>query len=277
MNVLIRTLGFSLALMLIFTAVTYVLPQMKGEAPEDTAVDVAALTMDSFISLGEDLFLGKGACALCHNILDRAPDLLALNVVDTSLVRIGDPLYQGEAVNAADYLRESMLDPNIFVVSGYGKKGSNDTESPMPVADRPPSQLSNVEIDAIIAFLQAKDGNPVTVSLPEQTPAALVAADEITEPAKPMLAKNAEEVIAKYACAACHTVLESESESAIGPSLIDVGKRLTIDQIRDSVIAPNAVIVEGYPPVMPDISETMVVKELELIVRFLAEQTGDQP
>ena len=117
MNVLIRTVGFSLALMLIFTAVTYVLPQMKGEAPEDTAVDVAALTMDSFIALGEDLFLGKGACALCHNNLDRAPDLLALNVVDTSLDRIGDPLYQGEAVDAADYLRESMLDPNIFVVN----------------------------------------------------------------------------------------------------------------------------------------------------------------
>jgi len=275
MNVLIRTLGFSLALMLIFTAVTYVLPQMKGEAPEDTAVDVAALTMDSFISLGEDLFLGKGACALCHNILDRAPDLLALNVVDTSLVRIGDPLYQGEAVNAADYLRESMLDPNIFVVSGYGKKGSNDTESPMPVADRPPSQLSNVEIDAIIAFLQAKDGNPVTVALPVQTPASLVAADEFTDPVKSMLAQTAEEVIAKYACAACHSVLDAEA--AIGPSLNDVGQRLSIDQIRDSVIAPNAVIVEGYAPVMPNTSETMVVRELELIVQFLAEQTGDQP
>ena len=53
MNVLIKTLGFSLALMLIFTVVTYVLPQMKGEAPEDREVDVAALTMESFISLGE--------------------------------------------------------------------------------------------------------------------------------------------------------------------------------------------------------------------------------
>jgi mono/diheme cytochrome c family protein len=275
MNVLIRTLGFSLALMLTFTAVTYVLPQMKGEAPEDSNVDVAALTMDSFISLGEDLFLGKGTCALCHNNLGRAPDLLALNVVNTSLARIGDPLYQGDAVDAADYLRESMLDPNIYVVSGFGKKGSNDTESPMPVADRPPTQLSDVEIGAIIAFLQAKDGNPVTVALPAQTPASLVAADEITEPAKPMLAKNAEEVIAKYACATCHAVLESEA--AIGPSLNDVGKRLTIDQIRNSVIAPNAVIVEGYAPVMPDISETMVVQELEFIVRFLAEQTGDQP
>ena len=275
MNVLARTMGFSLALMLTFTAVTYVLPQMKGEAPEDIHVDVSALTMDSFIRLGEELYPGKGACTLCHNSLGRAPDLLALNVVSTSLERIGDPRYQGNAVDAVSYVRESMLDPNIFVVDGFGKKGSNDTESPMPVADRPPTQLSDVEIDAIIAFLQAKDGNPVTVLLPEQTPASLVAEDEITEPAKPLIAQNAEEAIAKYACAACHAVLESEA--AIGPSLNDVGKRLTTVQIRDSVIAPNAVIVEGYAPVMPDISETMVVKELELIVRFLEEQTGDQP
>ncbi len=275
MNVLLKTMGFSLALMLTFTAVTYVLPQVKGEAPEDRDVDVAALTMDSFIALGEDLYLGKGTCTLCHNDLGRAPDFLELNVVGTSLERIGDPRYQGDAMDAAGYLRESMLDPNIYVVKGFVKKGSDDTESPMPAVDKPPTQLSDVEISAIIAFLQAKDGNPVTVALPAQTPASLVAADEQTEPVKPMLARNGEEAIAKYACAVCHAVLDSEA--AIGPSLNDVGKRLTINEIRDSVIAPNAVIVEGYAPVMPDLSETMVLKELELIVAFLAEQTGDQP
>jgi len=275
MNVLARTMGFSLALMLTFTAVTYVLPQMKGEAPEDIHVDVSALTMDSFIRLGEELYPGKGACTLCHNSLGRAPDLLALNVVSTSLERIGDPRYQGNAVDAVSYVRESMLDPNIYVVRGFGKKGSGDTESPMPAVDKPPSQLTDVEIGAIIAYLQAKDGNPVTVALPARTNESLAAAGEITEPARPMLAQSAEEAIAKFACAACHTVLDTES--AIGPSLHDVGKRLTVDQIRDSIIAPNAVIVEGYAQVMPDISETMVVKELELIVRFLAKQTGDQP
>ena len=275
MKVLIKTLGFSLALMLMFTAVTYLLPQMKGEAPQDTDVDMSALTMDSFIDLGEDLYLGKGTCTLCHNDLGRAPDLLALNVVSASLKRIGDPLYQGDATDAAGYVRESMLTPNIYVVRGFGKKGSDDTESPMSAVDKPPIQLSDVEISAIIAYLQAKDGNPVTVALPAQTPASLVAADEKTEPANPMLAKNAEEAIAKYACAACHAVLDTEA--AIGPSLNDVGRRLTTDQIRDSIIAPNAVIAEGYAPVMPDLSEKMVAKELELIVRFLAEQTGDQP
>lgn len=275
MNVLIKTLSFSLALILTFTAVTYVLPQMKGEAPEDGDVDVAALTMDSFIKLGEDMFLGKGSCTLCHNNLGRAPDLLALNVESTSLDRIGDPLYQGDATDAAGYVRESMLDPSAYVVKGFGKKGSDDTESPMPAADKPPIQLSAVEISAIIAYLQAKDGNPVTVTLPAETPESSLAVDEKTEPPKPMLARSAEEAITKFACAACHAVLDTKA--TIGPSLNDVGRRLTIDQIRESVIAPNAVIVDGYPPIMPDLSEKMMVKELELIAQFLAEQTGDQP
>jgi mono/diheme cytochrome c family protein len=274
MKVLVKTLGFSLALMLSFTAVTYVLPQMKGEAPDDEEVDVAALTMDSFINLGEDLYLGKGTCTLCHNNLGRAPDFLSLNVVNTSLERIRDPLYQGNAVDAAGYLRESMLDPSIYVVKGYGKKGTDDSESPMLAVDKPPVQLSDVEIDAIIAFLQAKDGNPVTVALPAETPVLSPTQDDTAGPARTVLAQNAEEAIAKYACAACHSILGTEA--AIGPSLIDVGKRLTVDQIRESIIAPNAVVTDGYAPVMPDFSEIMVLKELELLVGFLAEQTGDQ-
>ena len=54
--------------------------------------------------------------------------------------------------------------------TGFGKKGSNDTQSPMPAADRPPIQLSQVELDAVLAFMQSKDGNPVTVALPSEAP-----------------------------------------------------------------------------------------------------------
>ena len=273
MTVLTKTLGFSLALILIFTAVTYVLPQMKGEVPEEIDVDVAALTMVSFIAMGEDLYQGKGTCTLCHNDLGRAPDFLAFNVVQTALNRIADPHYNGSATDAAGYLRESMLEPNIYVVKGFGKKGSNDTESPMPAVDKPPTQLSDVEISAIIAFLQNKDGNTVTVALPAKTSAPMAATKETTGSAKPMLAQNAEEAIAKFDCAACHSILSTESP--VGPSLQDIGKRLTIDQIRESIIAPNAVIVEGYPPIMPDFSERMMINELEMIVQFLAQQGGD--
>ncbi len=264
MNVLIKTLGFSLALILVFTAVSYVLPQMKGEAPVETEVDVGALTMDSFIAMGKDLYRGKGTCTLCHNKLGRAPDLLAFNVGKTSLERMADPRYQGDAKDVEGYLRESMLEPNIYVVKGFGKKGSNDAESPMPAVDKPPAQLSDLEINAIIAYLQDKDGSKVTVALPEKTSAPVAATQEKNGPAQ-----NPEEAIAKFGCAACHSILETESP--VGPDLNDIGKRQTIDQIRNSIITPGAVIAEGYPPIMPDFPE-MMIKELEMMVQFLAQQ-----
>lgn len=273
MTVLLKTLGFSVALILVFTAVSYVLPQMKGEAPVDREVDVGALTMDSFIALGKDLYQGKGTCTLCHNQLGRAPDLLAFDVEKESLQRMADSRYQGKAKDTEGYLRESMLDPNIYVVSGFGKKGSNDTESPMPAIDKPPVQLSAMEIDAIIAYLQHKDGNTVTVALPTET-SSVAAAQEKTVAEIPPLAQSPEEAIAKFGCAACHSILETES--TVGPNLNDVATRLSIDQIRDSIIAPTAVIAEGYPPIMPDLSERMTIKELEIIVQFLAKQTKGQ-
>ncbi len=88
MTMLFKTLGFSLTLILIFTAVTYLPPQMKGEAPVEKVLDMGTLTMDSFIALGEDLYQGKGTCTLCHNKLGRAPDLLVLNVEKVSLERL---------------------------------------------------------------------------------------------------------------------------------------------------------------------------------------------
>jgi mono/diheme cytochrome c family protein len=277
MNVLAKTLGFSIVLMLAFTGVSYVLPQMKGEAPEEKEeMDVGALTMDSFIAMGEEIYRGWGNCTLCHNNLGRAPELLALNVVNVSLERIADSRYEGKAKGAEGYLRESMVEPNIYVVEGFGKKGSNDTESPMPAIDQPPIELSDVEISAIIAYLQSKDGNAVTVALPAKAAAPTPAArKEATGPAEPALAQSPEEAIAKFGCPACHSILETSSP--VGPNLNDVGARLSIDQIRGSIIAPNAVVAEGYPPIMPDLSAKMMIKELEIIVGFLAKQTKVKP
>jgi cbb3-type cytochrome oxidase cytochrome c subunit len=70
--------------------------------------------------------------------------------------------------------------------------------------------------------------------------------------------------------------------SPVGPDLNGVGDRLSIDQIRISIVAPNAVIAEGYPPIMPDFSAQMTIAELELIVQFLTNpenerQTEGQP
>ncbi len=266
MNVLAKTLGFSVTLLFVFMGITYLLPQVEGEAPKETTIDLGSLTMDTFVKLGDDLFHGKGACTLCHNSLGRAPDLLALNAVDVAEERLADSRYKGKAKDAETYLRESMLDPSIYVVAGFGKKGSNDTESPMPIADKPPTLFSTTEIDAIIAFLQSRDGNQVTVALPTEAPVKEDA------PAAPVLAQSPEEALNKFGCTACHAILESEAP--VGPNLNNVGSRLSVEHIRQSIVDPNAVITKGYTPMMPDLSEKMSVKELEMMVKFLADKKG---
>lgn len=270
MITLFKVLGFSLALTLVFTLVSNTLPQVEGEAPVEEEIQLDNLTMDGFVAMGETLFGGKGTCTLCHNDLGRAPDILKLNMIKTSKERLADERYKGEASDAESYLRESMLIPKAYVVEGFGKKGSNDTESPMPVVNKAPIQLSPLQIDAIIAFMQAKDGNPVTVALPTDAPPeeSVAAAPSATD-AAPTAAQSPAEAIGKYGCAACHTVLETESP--VGPSLHDVGERLSDSEIRESILNPAAVIAEGFPPIMPPgFGDQMTASELEMMVRFFS-------
>jgi len=274
-NILAKTIGFSLALTLVFTSVTLLLPQVEGEAPVDEKVDLGALTMDDFVVMGEKLFNNKGTCTLCHKPapLGRAPDIAGLDMVATSSKRLADERYKGEAKDAEGYIRESLVDPSKYVVATWGKKGTNDSVSPMPAIDKAPIQLSAMEMDAVIAYLQAKDGNEVTVSLPSPEAAAEVAAATPAQgsAAAPVLAATPEEALQKYTCAACHSM--TSRDVLVGPGLSDVGARLSVDQIRQSIIDPNAVITEGFPAAMPaDFAAKMTVKELEMIVNYLAEK-----
>ncbi|MCG8427792.1 MAG: c-type cytochrome [Chromatiales bacterium] len=276
MSVLIKTLGFSFALTLVFTLVTYLLPQVEGEAPVEKDVDLNTLTMDDFIAMGEDLFNNKGTCTLCHKPppIGRAPDIEGFDMVAVSIERLADERYQGDAKDAAGYILESMVAPSQYVVATWGKKGSNDTESPMPAIDKAPIELSAIEMDAIIAYLQAKDGNEVTVSLPLPEDAAVVADTGSAAPVDgglPAPAATVDEALGKYACSSCHSM--DSADTLVGPGLADVGARLSVEEIRESIVDPNAVITEGFPAAMPaDFADKMTVKELDMIVKYLAEK-----
>jgi len=264
-GVLAKSMGFSLGLALLFTLVANLLPQVEGEAPVEQKVDLGALTVASYAALGETLFSGKGTCTLCHNDLGRAPDILAIDIVSVANEHLKDERYKGAATDAESYLHESMVDPGIYVVKGFGKKGSNDTISPMPAVDKPPIELSEMEINAIIAFLQSKDGHEVTVPLPTEAPVVESAGQEAAGPAG-----SIEEVVAKYACQACHVILGSGGD--LGPDLDKTIGHFSREEIQQSIVDPDAVIVEGFPPgVMPqDFADQMWVKELNMLVDYLA-------
>ncbi len=273
MSILVKTLGFSLGLTLVFTGVANLLPQVEGEAPVEKEIDLSALTIDDFVAMGQDLFENKGTCTLCHKPppLGRAPDLQGMDMIAISAERLADARYQGKAMDMDGYVRESMIEPSIYVVSGWGKKGSNDTESPMPQINKAPIDLSEVEMDAIIAYLQAKDGGEVTVELPSTEATVAVTATRSVAGNAPVAAGTPEEALAKYACTGCHS-LES-ADALVGPGLANVGARLSAEESRQSILDPNVVIAEGFPAAMPtDFAVKMTVKELEMIVQLLAEK-----
>lgn len=268
MGMLIRVLLFSLALTLLFTLAAHLLPQVEGERPSEALTDWQGMTPDEFAALGEKIFTGKGTCTLCHNNLGRAPDLLASNMDATSSARLSDPHYSGKASDMETYLRESMLHPSAYVVAGFGKKGTGDTVSPMPPVDQPPAQLNPDEVNAVIAFFQTRSGQAVTVALPGTNPEP---EDEPgAAPAQQVIAATSgEEVLQKYACIACHKILDSEA--TIGPDLTRVASRSGADEIRESIVDPGKQIAQGYPPMMPvDFADRMTAREMELLVAYLS-------
>lgn len=270
----LRVMLFSLAVLLSYTLFANILPQVQSDPPAEEEVDVAALDTAGQVAWGERLFEGKGTCTLCHNELGRAPDLLVMDLAAALAERIADPGYRGDAkgldepVAVETYLRESLVAPSVYVVPGYGKKGTNDTVSPMPAVDGAPISLSPAEVDALIAFLQVRAGKEVTVPLPGAE--AVAAAEEAPpEAAEDAPADSAVVAIEKFGCAGCHDLEGSQADA--GPDLAGLGERLDREAMRRAILDPNAEIVEGYEAdFMPqDYGEQMRVSELELLIDYL--------
>ena len=270
----LRVMGFSILVLLAYTGFANILPQVQGDPPAEEEVDVGSLDMAGMISLGERLFSGKGTCTLCHNDLGRAPDLLELNLAKAFPDRLADERYEGLAKSESGakaieiYINESMIDPSKYVVAGFGKKGSNDTISQMPKIDAAPVSLSNVEMNALTAFLQDKAGLEPTVPLPsvEEAPASSEDNDDEDEDEP---AETAEAALVKFNCGTCHDLEGSEAD--VGPKLNGIGKRMDYNKIVEAIMDPNATIAEGYEEdAMPDdFDEQMRVSELNLIVDYL--------
>ncbi len=269
----LRVMGFSLFVLLIYTGFANILPQVQGDPPAEEEIDTASLNMTGMVSLGEQLFSGKGTCTLCHNKRLRAPDLLALDLARVLPERLADPRYTGAAKTKqgaeaiGEYLHESMLDPSIYVVAGFGKKGSGDTISQMPKIDSPPISLSAVEINAITAFMQDRAGLTPTVPLPSADETPVTSSEDGDDEEGP--ATTAVAALDKFSCGACHDLEGSEAD--IGPKLNGLSKKMDDAKIAEAIINPNAEITEGFEAeIMPDdFGEQMRVSELNLIIDYI--------
>ena len=169
------------------------LPQVEGGfPPKEEKLDFSSMSPQQLADEGEKIIfggigqnkvqgaIGKGQCPLCHAfhagmLGERAPNLLGLPE-RAGKERLEDPKYSkgnpakreyaekescpgcGTAENGQEYIAESHACPSCYVVSGYGVKGTNDKESPMPKIHKPPISLSLAELAAVDTWLYVREG-----------------------------------------------------------------------------------------------------------------------
>jgi mono/diheme cytochrome c family protein len=237
-----------------YTSVAHVIPQLQSEVPQ--ALDLgAAVTPEALVAAGEKVFNGAGGCTACHGLGTRAPNLLTDHNGEGPIgARCGT---RGKDCKA--YLFESLTNPGAYVVQGF--------ENIMTDMRR---QIAEDQIWAVIAYLQSQGGE-VTVTaadLPQAPPPGQAA------PAGPAPSATMEPMalLTEKGCLGCHVI--DGKGPPIGPPFDGVGRRLTAERIRRSILEPNAEITKGYEKfagTMPaSFGQQLTAAQLEAVVQFLA-------
>lgn len=253
--------------LLAYTLVANVIPQVESEVPE--AVELTgAVTPEQLVSIGERIFEGAGGCTACHGLGTRAPNLLTSeDGVGPIGARCGDRVPE---LDCKEYLYESLVDPNAFVVEGYN-----------PIMPDVSRTLSAEQAWALVAFLQSQGGE-VTVTaddLPaEGGPATEAAAGAGVAGAGVAAGGTAtldpRQIIDEMACLQCHQL--GEQGAPLGPPFDGMGTRLDAGQIRESILRPNADTAQGYESfagTMPtNFGDRLTASQLDTLVAFLAAQ-----
>lgn len=120
------------------------------EVSATAPVAEAAAADPALVAAGRDVYL-KQYCGVCHALtaagttgtFGPAHDGLG----STAAQRILDEAYHGAATTAAEYIRESIVDPTAYTVPGYAT-----TSHRMPAY----SHLTGETLDALVAFLAAQ-------------------------------------------------------------------------------------------------------------------------
>ncbi|HEY3067168.1 MAG TPA: c-type cytochrome [Methylomirabilota bacterium] len=131
----------------------YLLAALTLWAHGDAAIRGSAGAAAGDAARGEGVF-ARLPCASCHDITrpspggDICPNLGSIGAEAARRVRLPD--YRGKAKDAAGYIRESIVDPNAFVVPGPNYRTA-DGQSIMPKTFG--ATLTPSELDDLVAFL----------------------------------------------------------------------------------------------------------------------------
>ncbi len=147
---LARVALFVLVILGVFVYIAEVLTEMSGGGGVSAPGAAGEVTPEA----GEALFLGKAKCYTCHSVGEKGSAIRGPNLGEPG--PLGMPIGQraeerarertaaaGAAYSATDYLLESLIQPNAYVVEGFKPE--------MPVIIRPPIALGGTEVEAVVA------------------------------------------------------------------------------------------------------------------------------
>lgn len=271
MRTALKIFGFTILVTAFYGYVGQMVPQVETHPPETQTLS-ANLTTEELVTIGEEIVGGKGTCLTCHTMGEtgalRFPDLGNIGAVAAT---------RQEGVSDVEYLAEALYEPDAYIVEGF--------QGGMPPVARAPINLTDGEILAVIAYLQSLGGTP-TVTMetelayqreaPAATTPAAAAAVAASSPGPP---RSGEALFSEYLCHTCHSL--DAPTPLVGPSLYDVGSRLSRAEIYEAIMDPDAVLAEGFPAGLmgntlgavgfyDKISST----ELKTLVDFLSEKQG---
>jgi mono/diheme cytochrome c family protein len=126
--------------------------------------------------------------------------------------------------------------------------------------------LANQELNDVITYIKSlRQGGWVE-------PAPIQAA-------APISGTTAAEIFNNAGCNACHQLDPLGSVGGVGPNLTQVGARLTVDEIKQSIEMPNAVIAAECPAgpcpqgVMPqNFKDRLTPEQIDTLANFLVQQ-----
>lgn len=267
--------GFTVLVTLFYWYVGQQVPQKETYPPETKEIS-ADLTTEEMVEIGREIVAGKGTCLGCHTIGGskggRFPDLGNIGAVAGS---------RRPGMSDVEYLAQSIYDPNAYIVEGYLPG--------MPPISKPPISLTDEEILTVIAYLQSLGGKPTvtmhtvhafTGTHPAAAGGGVSAA--ATAPAAVQPANlDGPALMKKYLCTTCHNI--DSPAPLVGPSLYDVGKRLSKGEIYEAIIDPNATIAKGYAPGIMSATigplgfpDKVSAKDVKTIVDYLASLKGNK-
>ena len=264
----LKIFGFVIVVLAFYSYVGNTVPQKITYPPESADLS-ADMTPDELALAGADLVAGKGTCLGCHTVGSqdsglRFPDLGGIATRASTQIA---------GMSALEYLAHSLYEPDEFIVDGF--------LAGMPAINKPPIGLTDDEIKAVVAYLESLGGTP---SVTLATDLGYITEVSAIAPAPAGAALGAgldgPGVFTTYLCNTCHSI--DAPNPLVGPSLFDVGSRLSNAEIYEAVMDPDASLSEGFPGgVMPatlnalGFYQKVSPEELRSLVNYLAEQQGN--